>query len=674
MRPFAWLLTAWLLWQPSGLLFAQQIAGISPTPHQFSPHLRWARPVDASLGARVELFLINDGADPVELGQSSVRFDGQTAEQLLEQQQWTWHDTPSVWAMPAPLLEPSALAVLQFNGRNEQWGIETSHSLSIGERPAMQFQIARPRAWISAVTFRAVDSTGQVTDSPFPNQVFVFVQNDDSATLQIESLTVWLPQDPTSNRYFYRVGEWPKPRCFPGDGSVVGPGKAGCVIHFDEPLPLTYAVLQLNVSLDGTPYPLWAHLRVKHDQFDISGGWIDSEVAGRHSLSYEPFLKTMRRMHINTGHIESVPGYTDQPELYARYPIKLFQRLQDIERFDQAEWLPRIHGVEFLGEPQYGGGRPIPPQEVRDSLAPYQKHSLPTTVTLSEERTWRYYAGLSDFPHFDAYRVTAPAADSWSLYERWGGERIRWGAPLETIGDMTRSLREQSRPRPIGYWSQGAHDGWSSIWNPRRASPNPEELRAQAWQGIANRITSLYWFNLSLPSLLKFPDLIEPITRIGREIRLVDEFVLTGDAYEYRRVDDQGQPAWDLNSIASPDAVLMVVHDLQYAPVQREFRFQPRNGEFVFKVPAWLQQAPTVFRLDADGTHDVEHQILGPTVTIRDEIFVVGVYVLTNRPSLRQQLDAEHARLVAEEASLGFDPAHAPEDLAELEGWLKASP
>ena len=158
-----------------------------------------------------------------------------------------------------------------------------------------------------------------------------------------------------------------------------------------------------------------------------------------------------------------------------------------------------------------------------------------------------------------------------------GEARIGWGA-LETIGDMTRSLREHSRPAPIAYWSQGAHHDWGSLLNPRRGSPTPDELRSQAWHGLANRVTSLYWFNLSLKSLLKFPDLIEPITRVNREIRLLDELFLRGAAGEYRRVDDAGHPAWDLCSIASPDAVLLTAHDLTYQPdwKAREFRFEPR--------------------------------------------------------------------------------------------------
>ena len=217
---------------------------------------------------------------------------------------------------------------------------------------------------------------------------------------------------------------------------------------------------------------------------------MSSGIHDRSSLSFEPYLKTLRRMHINTGHFEAAPGYTDNPDLYAKHPLKLFNRLGDFQRYDNDGMLPRIHAVEFLGEPKYGGGHPVAPQEVWRGLAPYAATRLPTTVTHSEERTWRFYAGLSDYPHYDAYRITASSPDVWSKYDRWGGQTIRWGAPLETIGEMTRSLRELNRPRPIAYWSQG--DGnWERYGGRKRTSPTPDELRAQAYYALANRMTSL---------------------------------------------------------------------------------------------------------------------------------------------------------------------------------------
>lgn len=179
-------------------------------------------------------------------------------------------------------------------------------------------------------------------------------------------------------------------------------------------LPLTYAALELSTSSG----PLWAHLRIKREAFDISGGWV-SDAATR-----EPYMKLLRHLHVRAGQIEHVAGYTDNPDLYDRYPIKLFNRLWPFEKWDTDEWLPKIHAVEFMGEPQFGGGKPVAPQVVFDTLLPYRVSRLPTSITLSEERTWRWYAGLSDYPHYDAYRVVAPAGDAYRF------ERLtRDGAP-----------------------------------------------------------------------------------------------------------------------------------------------------------------------------------------------------------------------------------------------------
>lgn len=111
-------------------------------------------------------------------------------------------------------------------------------------------------------------------------------------------------------------------------------------------------------------------------------------------------------------------------------------------------------------------------------------------------------------------------------------------------------MRELSRPTPCAYWSQGPHDGWGGGLfggGRSRRSPTPDELRSQAMHALSSRITSLYWFNLSLKSLLKFPDTWEPIARIGREIRMLEPFLLAGDAYDFeRRTNADGTPDWDL--------------------------------------------------------------------------------------------------------------------------------
>lgn len=82
---------------------------------------------------------------------------------------------------------------------------------------------------------------------------------------------------------------------------------------------------------------VWAHLRIKKETFDISGGWVNSSAPKGQTLTYVPFLKTLRRMHINTGHIGGIGGYTDKTDpdgLYTRYPLKYFNRLRPIEKYD----------------------------------------------------------------------------------------------------------------------------------------------------------------------------------------------------------------------------------------------------------------------------------------------------------------------------------------------------
>jgi hypothetical protein len=425
----------------------------------------------------------------------------------------------------------------------------------------------------------------------------------------------------------------------------------GFVKVVTDKLPLTYAALELQTSRGS----LWSHLRIKRETFDISGGWVND------SLTHEPFLKLLSHLHVNTGQIDQISGYTDNPALYGRYPIKLFNRLWPLERWDTDEWLPKIHAVEFIGEPQYGGGKPVAPQEVFDLLRPYRVSRLPTSVTLSEERTWRWYAGLSDYPHYDAYRVVAPAADAWGEYDRWGGRRIRWGAPLETIGDMCRSLRDLSRPVPCAYWSQGPHDGWGVGFlggGRARRSPTPEELRSQAMHALSTRITSLYWFNLSLKSLLKFPDTWEPMQRIGREIRMLEPFFLEGDAYSFDRMTRDGSPDWDLATIAAPNAALLFANDTAYVADEKEnvFKFSPpRIAAFDFKLPPWLRKPTDLFRVDADGIHEVVWRSTERGVIVEDTRSGDGIYVATQSPDLRSSIEGRRQVALAHESANAVD-------------------
>ncbi len=643
-----------------------ELAGMEVVPHQFSARMKWRRPPDPELSARVSMFLRNT-SDTV-LSIQNPRWNGESGEALVRSGEWAWHDPKSTSGFELPA---GALRVVRWNGSKARWGVGNQFEFQWqeGADPGHSQRIELPSPDLrieSAVFFNSPTNV-------YPTKMIATVRNATTRPAVIRSCRLWLPK---SNDTF--VDLYPQVlrtdlHAYPESGIVLPGDMAGIELDYDA-LPLSYAAIEIVIEDQESKRSssLWAYLRIRPASFDISGGWIASEVEGGQALAQEAYWKTLALMSVNTGQIEEVGGYTDRPEIYAQYPIKRFNRLGDRNRYDTDAMLPSIHAVEFLGEPQYGGGRPVPPQEVYDQLAPYHAWKLPTSVTLSEERTWRYYSGLSDYPHYDAYRVIAPAADAWSSYDRWGGKSIRWGSPLETIGDMTRSLRAQSRPATIAYWSQGAHDGWGGFLSPRRSSPTPDELRSQAWHGLGNGIASLYWFNLSVKSLCKFPDLIDPIARVGREIHLLKDLLERGTSYEYVRLEDANResPQWDLSSIADRDALLMVANDLAYTinESNRTFQFEARDGEFEFRIPPWLQDATHVYRLDADGSHDVEYDLDASSrkVVIRDRVQVVGIYVLAKEPAHRARIDGRYQARMQYEQSLHFDPAKSAEDLRRL--------
>lgn len=610
-------------------LQSAEICGVTVTPHVIAESMQYRRPREDGLGAKVQLFVKGTALPGL--------FQGKRPDELLASGEWAWHDLQTAVVGPE-----DSLSVWTWNGKTTHWGTGSAVEVEGTGLPKTTVQLTEPQQWISAITFLA--SPGELQ----PRQLIIHVVNNSDQPLRISSVGIWLPKSGASWQTLLATDPIAVNVLIPaGDRGVVQVTAA-------DPWPLSYAAFELTTDHAS----LWEHLRIKAEQFDISGGWI-----GDH-LQHEPYLKLVSRLHVNCGQIQRVKGYTDNPELYARFPIKSFNRMWPIEQYDTDEWLPRIHAVEFLGEPQYGGGRPVPPQEVFDALLPYRSSRLATSVTHSEERVWRYYAGLSDFPHFDAYRVVAPAADYWRAYDRWDGQQISWGAPLETIGDMCRSLRELNRPLPVAYWSQGPHDGWGSgfRFNSRqRRSPTPDELRSQAMHALSTRITSLYWFNLSLNSLLKFPDTWEPMTRIGREIHMLAPFYLTGDAYEFERTrDSSGRLDWDCSSVVCEDCAVLFANDLAYVPDTKDntFRFdEPRPFSHSYRLPHWLRSPADVFRIDADGVHEVRWEETESGVRINHLGSRDAIFIATKKSKLRQLIEERRVAAIQREELYQVDVA-----------------
>lgn len=658
------------LLQPMPLCFAQEIVGVHVVPHQFSLNLQWKKPPDPERGARVELFLQNNQNEPITLNLDQLRIDSLTPQQLIDANAWAWHDFQNPNSLELP---PKSMVVLRFNGKSSSWGCESKHGISTASSNSDQdFELKSPTVWIEGVSFlkSKSDAAGFV-----PRKMIASIRNATYEDMRIGAVRLWIPETNSKYRVLH-PSKWYQPNeAFPLDHRIRSSSMGLLHLEIDH-FPLSYAAIEIQVTPAGDELPksIWAHLRIKPNVFDISGGWIASEIAGKNSLQVEEYVRVLKRLHINTGQIEEVSGFTDNPDAYSAFPVKRFNRMDAMERYDSDSMLPHIHAVEFLGEPQYGGGRPVPPQEIYNSLSKYQPTRLPTSITLSEERTWRYYAGLSDYPHFDAYRVIAPAADDWSKYNRWDGKSIRWGAPLETIGDMTRSLREQSRPRPIAYWSQGAHHDWGGFLSPRRGSPTADELRSQAWQGLGNGIASLYWFNLSIKSLCKFPDLVQPIQRVNQEIVLLQPFLEEALAFQYRRVNELQKPDLDLSSLVTSDTLLLVANDLQYKidPKQNCFQFQERSVVLQSQLPDWFAQPMDCFRIDADGTHAVSFEIDENQITIQDRLHVVGIYVVSMSKTMQQDLQQRLQQIRSQEKGLDSDSgSNLASDLESLKQLLK---
>jgi hypothetical protein len=106
------------------------------------------------------------------------------------------------------------------------------------------------------------------------------------------------------------------------------------------------------------------------------------------------------------------------------------------------------------------------------------------------------------------------------------------------------------------------------------------------------------------------------------------------------------------------------------AAQQKVFQFTPRDGVFACKLPAYLHKPAEVFRLDADGPHDVKFSASGGQITIQDRVNVAGIYVVAPGPGLRPRLQARHVALLQFERGLDFNPAAVDTDFATLRQLL----
>ena len=539
----------------------------------------------------------------------------------------------------------NALMVWEFNGKNNDWMQPSGMRLGAAALDTILKNDDQP-VYIANIVFTGPEK------QLHPNLATIHLFNDSNDDFNIEDVIFWLPSKNGTWHFLYADEPVTSMVCMPTGGELKS-RKKSIVQMSSEKFKLGYAAIQVRlVNQMGIRQEIWAYTKIKKESFDISSGWSNTSLNGKPSFQDETFLKMLKSLYINTAHYHGQQGYSDNNEIYSNYPIKYFGSLVPWELYDKDSLLPRIHGIEILGEPQYGGGTPVDPQKVNMDLAKFAPSRIPTTLTHSEERIWRFYAGLSDYPHYDAYRVSAPSADKWDAYDRWNGKKIAWGAPLETIGTMTRSLKHLNRPASIAYWSQGPHDGWEVYDGRKLTSPTPSELRMQAYHALSTGITSLYWFNLSYSALMKYPDLLEPMKRIGREIRLLDSFYIHGAQWVYERQGENKNPSWDLSTLVAPHGILLFALDLDYEidKKSKTFLFTPhKKSSLKFQVPEWVDANWLLFRIGTNGPTDILYEMIRDNrIIINDRITEVGIYVLVPSLSAGEELKKKWQHLIGQ--------------------------
>lgn len=607
--------------------FAQQpveVAGIAAAPHATSAETRY-RGRATPAGAWVQLVLRNRTDRPQP---APAMVNGREPFQWVLAGEWSWFDSPRV--IPA-----GGFAVLSFNGVTAQW------------RPGAEIALESSwRQWRVSARLPAGElALRKVAFFPARGEVAVHYRNGTAGALRLEQVTLHTGAGfarPVVLEALRQPAEIPA-------------GEHGAALWRAPELPAGHALVELQFSHQ---LKLWSLLRVKDDSFDIGAGWLDTRApSGVNPLTVPAFRSLLRRLHINLVHAQSDPA----PD---GLPFRRMATFADVKKFSRPGEAATIHCADVVGEPQHSG---LTPFEVLRRLKPYEAASYPTCLTLSEDPGFGYYAGLSDWPHFDAYRVNAPHADDWAGYERFGG--LAWGAPLETIGAMMRVLNDVSRPRPVAAWSQNAHYNWRAAMGGRtRLDPTPGEMAMQAWQAVANGAQSLYWYSLESYSVLRSPDLLVPTMEIGRQIRVLQPWLETGDAIWRRRSGE-----FDLNVMAAPDAAVLFALHLGYRPDGGSKTFVwDAPGAFAaeFELPFTLRgEGLSVLRLTPQRVEPVSATPTARGVRIAGQADPVAIYIASKENGLIAKAKALLEAAKARETAEAFDLTNA-QQLGELAATL----
>jgi hypothetical protein len=426
-------------------------------------------------------------------------------------------------------------------------------------------------------------------------------------------------------------------------------------------MPFGEILVQLDIHRETRNEKIFYVVKPVIVDFDIGMGWGEKYLAGS-----EAFCKTIKFMHFNTVNGDAKDFFADR-ERAEKYPMKRFSRLLEESCSRDDHILEHIHGSEFFGEPQFDRR---PAQEIFNFYTAYRNSGFPTTLTLSHEPGFFLYAGAVDCAHFDAYRVVAPHADKWGNYSKYVNKNMKWGAPLETIGDYMRTLSRINYPNPVAAWTQAMADDWSSRFRKTAGNPNDLEIRIQAYEAIANGAASLYWFNMSGKTMIRNRSSLHEIQNINREIMIVGNLLSHGNSFSWvNRFMDL-----DLNVIAGPDYAVLFAIDLRYriSPSNQFISAGSRMETMEFKLPGYLTDCDAVVKVSYNGVTSVKVKIKDGTAIVTDSLDTTALYVLYSpKTNTGNDLIRRYGEIIRAEKFWQFDPVNIDSDFNLLVSEVK---
>lgn len=700
-----------------------QVIGTTVTPHNYidTVFYKASNIFDTEKGALVQIVVRNTGNESLNFrlqfdnksvtDPGLVQSDGEPAynkkSNVVNREnipEWTWCEMPEQKAYKGKeyTLGAGKTDVFTYNSYGVKWGVDYSYTISVVDLKSETIDSFNIVNKTNEVDIEFISFLNDDKNSIFPDSAVVHLKNNSSNDFGIKKIRLYGPSYDLKNDFTNGLvlqKEIDQLNVFGTSRTLMANSWSGFTCSTGK-LPLVRGLVEVILSNSGKEISFWAPLMFKKEEFNIGAGWLgqesESDSIFNSPLSSEAFLKTLKLMHIDVVHNNNVNRYIPgnlQRSYVLKHMLNEFAEVYDHpEIFNSEEYIRKSERIDCLGEPNWSRTAMesflITKRYMLSETFPQEEWHIPTSIDHSMPQRIRYFAGLTDYPSFDNYRVTAPSDDRFRNYSpRWGGGKIAqktsaWGSPLESVGSITRIVHLMNKPKPIAAWTQNIHHDWYIGKRFReRQSPTADEIYAQAYQILANGVTSLYWYSFEVNSILRFNDVINTTIKTGREIKMLEPLYLSGAHYNHERKFLNGNintPDVDLNVLVTPKAAILFINDLTYKPdtnrKSASFKFNLRSiGRTFFPLPEYLQKPFKVVKVNADGIKEVDYSVANGGITIeKDSIFICGIYLVTQNESVINDIEKRRHSLINEEESLNFNPGSNQADFLQLKSELQA--